>query len=282
MMEFDDVPMASHGNMWMFIGWVRHRRVASMAHRVRPISRTCRRRSGGAAALARAFCRRLRWEARWRARWRPRRGARCRRMRPAAGWAASDRAEESQTAVHRRQPALLRTGAVRRTPPSRRARSRRPRARCRLPVTASLRAGGRGRAANGPRAPPAVHRAAPRPATLPLRRARSRQLHRLRAVQRQRRAVRRRVSGRLRGLPTGHHPGRLQRQGLVLRMRQRRTRLARHHGNSLRPAQGVRPVVDRLPASSTARRQPARRRNPPRRQRGLQGPRRRRTGRHRR
>ncbi len=185
-------------------------------------------------------------------------------------------------AVHRRQPASLRTGAVRRTPPSRRARSRRPRARCRLPVTASRRAGGRGRAANGPRAPPAVHRAAPRPATLPLRRARSRQLHRLRAVQRQRRAVRRRVSGRLRGLPTGRHPGRLQRLGLVLRMRQRRTRLARHHGNCPRPAQGVRPVVDRLPASSTARRQPARRRNPPRRQRGLQGHRRRRTGRHRR
>ncbi len=54
---------------------------------------------------------------------------------------------------------------------------------------------GPGRAANGPRAPPAVHRAALRPTTLPLRRARSRQirlLHLLRAARRHRPAVRRR------------------------------------------------------------------------------------------
>ncbi len=63
MMEFDDVPMAlvdEPRDTWMFIGSVRHRRVASLVRHVRPISRTCRRRSGGVAALARASCRRSR------------------------------------------------------------------------------------------------------------------------------------------------------------------------------------------------------------------------------
>ena len=68
------------------------------------------------------------------------------------------------------------------------------------------------------------------------------------------------------------------RQELLLPMQQRRTRSALHHANSLRSAPGVRPVVARLPASPTARRRPARRRNPPRHQRGLKGHRRRRTG----
>ena len=172
-----------------------------------------------------------------------------------------------------------------------RTRSLRPQALCRLPATTVRRAGAQRRAANGPRAPRAEHRAALRPTTLSLRRVRSRQillLHLLRAARRHRRAVRRLrqvvrptgcgVSGRLRGLPTGRHPEGLQRQELLLPMQQRRTRSALHHANSPRSAPGVRPVVARLPASPTARRRPARRRNPPRRQRGLKGHRRRRTG----
>ena len=67
MMEFDDVPMAlvrrAAWNTRRCIGWVRRRRAASTARRVRPISRICRRRSAAAAArqrCVRACCRRSR------------------------------------------------------------------------------------------------------------------------------------------------------------------------------------------------------------------------------
>lgn len=267
---------ASHGNKWMFIKSGRHRRLASMVRHVWPILRTCRRCSGVAAALARASCRRVGIPLR-------------------AALAPAPRRALPPDTPGRRDGLGSRGGNPNRLAPAPaalpRTRSLRPQALCRLPVTTVRRAWGP--APGGQRPPGAAGRTpggAP-PNNAVVARVRSRQillLHLLQAARRHRRAVRRLrqvvrptgcgVSGRLRGLPTGRHPEGLQRQELLLPMQQRRTRSALHHANSPRSAPGVRPVVARLPASPTARRRPARRRNPPRRQRGLKGHRRRRTG----
>ena len=268
---------ASRGNTWMFIKSGRHRRLASMVCHVWPILRTCRRCSGVAAALARASCRRVGIPLR-------------------AALAPAPRRALPPDTPGRRDGLGSRGGNPNRLAPAPaalpRTRSLRPQALCRLPVTTVRPAGAQRRAANGPRAPRAEHRAALRPTTLSLPEC-GRAKSCCSTCSRQRDAIAGRcgapprqvvrptgcgVSGRLRGLPTGRHPEGLQRQELLLPMQQRRTRSALHHANSPRSAPGVRPVVARLPASPTARRRPARRRNPPRRQRGLKGHRRRRTG----